>query len=36
MATKAKKTNIYADVKATQNVTDKTLDSYVEKLKELL
>ncbi len=35
MATKAKKTNIYADVKATQNVTDVTLDSYVEKLEEL-
>ena len=35
MATKAKKTCIYADVKATQNVTDATLDSYVEKLEEL-
>ena len=35
MATKAKKTNIYADVKATQNITDVTLDSYVEKLEEL-
>lgn len=35
MATKAKKTNIYADVKATQTVTDPTLDSYVEKLEEL-
>lgn len=35
MATKAKKTNIYADVKATQSVTDVTLDSYVEKLEEL-
>lgn len=35
MATKAKKTKIYADVKATQNVTDVTLDSYVEKLEEL-
>jgi hypothetical protein len=35
MATKAKKTNIYADVKATQNVTDVTLDSYVERLEEL-
>ena len=35
MATKAKKTNIYADVKATQSVTDPTLDSYVEKLEEL-
>lgn len=31
----AKKTKIYADVKATQNVTDKTLDNYVEKLEEL-
>lgn len=35
MATRAKKTNIFADVKATQNVTDATLDSYVEKLEEL-
>ncbi|MGN0317528.1 MAG: ATP-binding protein [Lachnospira sp.] len=35
MATKAKKINIFADVKATQNVTDMTLDSYVEKLQEL-
>ena len=35
MATKAKKTSIYAEVKATQNVTDVTLDSYVEKLEEL-
>lgn len=35
MATKAKKTNIYADVKATQSATDPTLDSYVEKLQEL-
>ncbi len=35
MATKAKKTSIYADVKATQNVTEVTLDSYVEKLEEL-
>lgn len=35
MATKAKKTKIYADVKSTQNVTDVTLDSYVEKLEEL-
>lgn len=35
MATKAKKTNIYADVKATQSATDPTLDSYVEKLEEL-
>jgi hypothetical protein len=35
MATKARKTNIYADVKATQNVTDVTLDSYLEKLEEL-
>ena len=36
MATKAKKSNIFADVKATQMVTDATLDSYVEKLEELL
>ena len=35
MATTAKKKNIYADVKATQNVSDVTLDSYVEKLEEL-
>lgn len=35
MATMAKRKNIYADVKATQNVTDKTLDNYVEKLEEL-
>lgn len=35
MATTAKKKNIYADVKATQNVSDATLDSYVEKLEEL-
>ncbi len=35
MATKAKKTSIYAGVRSTQNVTDATLDSYVEKLEEL-
>ncbi|MBQ0036389.1 MAG: ATP-binding protein [Firmicutes bacterium] len=35
LGTLAKKTKIYADVKATQNVTDKTLDNYVEKLEEL-
>ncbi len=35
MATKAKKSSIFADVKATQMVTDATLDSYVEKLEEL-
>ena len=35
MATTAKKTSIYSDVKATQNVTDATLDSYVERLEEL-
>lgn len=35
MATKAKKTSIYADVKATQSATDPTLDTYVEKLEEL-
>ena len=35
LGTPAKKTKIYADVKATQNVTDKTLDNYVEKLEEL-
>lgn len=35
MATKAKKTSIFADVQATQNVTDATLNTYVEKLEEL-
>lgn len=35
MATKAKKTSIYADVQATQNVTNSTLDCYAEKLEEL-
>ncbi len=35
MATLAKKKNIYADVKATQNVLDRTLDVYLEKLEEL-
>ena len=35
MATLAKKKSIYADVEATQNVTDKTLDNYVQKLEEL-
>ena len=35
MATTAKKKNIYADVKATQCISDATLDSYVEKLEEL-
>jgi hypothetical protein len=35
MATIAKKTSIFADVKANQNVTDVTLDSYVDKLEEL-
>ena len=35
MATTAKKKNIYADVKATQNVTDVTLASYVDALEAL-
>ncbi len=35
MATTAKRKNIYADVKATQNVTDVTLASYVEALEAL-
>ncbi len=35
MATKAKKSKIFADVKATQNVTDITLNIYVEKLEQL-
>lgn len=35
LGTLAKKKNIYDDIKATQNVTDKTLDNYVEKLEEL-
>ena len=35
MATTAKKTSIYADVKATHNVSDVTLATYIEKLEEL-
>ena len=35
MATTAKKANIYADVKATQNVTDNTLASYIDILEAL-
>ena len=35
MATTAKKTSIYADVKASFNVTDTTLQSYVEVLENL-
>ncbi|MBR5421795.1 MAG: ATP-binding protein [Lachnospiraceae bacterium] len=35
MATTAKKTSIYADVKASFNVTDATLQSYVEVLENL-
>lgn len=35
MATTAKKTKIFADVKATQNVTDTTLYSYVDILEQL-
>ncbi|MDO4478745.1 MAG: DUF4143 domain-containing protein [Lachnospiraceae bacterium] len=35
MATTAKKTSIYADVKATQSVSDPTLNSYVEALEKL-
>lgn len=35
MATTAKKTNIFADVKATQNISDQTLYSYVEALEQL-
>lgn len=35
MATCAKQKNIYADVKATQNVSDVTLSSYVDVLKAL-
>lgn len=35
MATTAKRANIYADVKATQNVTDVTLASYVDALETL-
>ena len=35
MATTAKKANIYADVRATQDVTDATLLSYVEVLEKL-
>ena len=36
MATLAKKTSIYADVKATQNVTDVTLSSYISVLENCL
>lgn len=35
MATTAKQKNIFADVKATQNVTDATLYAYVDALKTL-
>lgn len=35
MATTAKKTSIFADVKATQEITDATLYSYVEVLEKL-
>ena len=35
MATLAKKTNIYADVKATNDTTDVTLASYIEVLEKL-
>ena len=35
MATLAKKTKIYEDVKSTQNVTDNTLSSYVSVLEKL-
>jgi len=35
MATTAKKTSIYADVKATQNVTEATLASYIDALEAL-
>lgn len=35
MATQAKKSNIFADVKATQTVSDATLTSYVEILEKL-
>lgn len=35
MATKARKSSIYADVKGTQNVTDATLASYINVLEDL-
>ena len=35
MATTAKKTSIYADVKATASVTDNTLASYIDALEKL-
>lgn len=35
MATTSKRSSIYADVKATQNVTDVTLASYIEALEAL-
>lgn len=35
MSTTAKKTSIYADVKATKDVSDKTISSYIEVLEQL-
>ena len=35
MATKVKRTNIYADVKSTQNTTDVTIASYIDVLESL-
>ena len=35
MATTAKKTSIYADIKATKDVSDSTIDTYINKLEEL-
>ncbi len=35
IATPAKKSSIYADVRSTQNVTDKTLEDYITRLEEL-
>lgn len=35
MATKAKRTNIYADIKSTQNTTDVTIASYIDVLESL-
>jgi predicted AAA+ superfamily ATPase len=35
IATTAKKSSIYADIKATKDVSDSTIDTYISKLEEL-
>jgi predicted AAA+ superfamily ATPase len=35
IATTAKKTSIYADIKASKDVSDSTIDTYISKLEEL-